>query len=133
VSVGYRIVRPWASNGTMYRAMREYLASWTRENDPTFEEFRIIASEGDGRAIQLRDVMTRFSLPFRFYTSESDAGQRLLEAAAVVGAGPAGLTAAVYAASEGLETVLLELAVSGGTSRHEPIRVARRRALPPYP
>ena len=33
---------------------------------------------------------------------------------AIVGAGPAGLTAAVYAASEGLDTVLLELAFSGG-------------------
>src|SRR5204862_6659964 len=33
---------------------------------------------------------------------------------AIVGAGPAGLTAAVYAASEGLETVMLEQAISGG-------------------
>jgi thioredoxin reductase (NADPH) len=162
--VDYHIVRPWASNETMYRAMSEYLASWTREHDPTFEEFRIIASEGDARAIQLRDVMTRFSLPFRSYTSESDSGQRLLEAAgldatslpvvirydgqvirdptlpdlaraigvnvkndtdraelAIVGAGPAGLTAAVYAASEGLETVLLELAVSGGQAGTSPL------------
>src|SRR5215469_5365158 len=33
---------------------------------------------------------------------------------AIVGAGPAGLTAAVYAASEGLQTVVLEETVSGG-------------------
>ena len=33
---------------------------------------------------------------------------------AIVGAGPAGLTAAVYAAFEGLETVMLDRAVSGG-------------------
>ncbi len=33
---------------------------------------------------------------------------------AIVGAGPAGLSAAVYAASEGLETVVLERLVSGG-------------------
>jgi len=33
---------------------------------------------------------------------------------AIVGAGPAGLSAAVYAASEGLETIVLERLVSGG-------------------
>lgn len=33
---------------------------------------------------------------------------------AIVGAGPAGLAAAVYAASEGLETVVLERGISGG-------------------
>ena len=108
--------------------------------------------------------MTRFSLPYRFYASESDAGRRLLDSAgldatrvpvlirydgqvvvdpslpdlaraigvsiendidtcdlAIVGAGPAGLTAAVYAASEGLETVLLELAVSGGQAGTSPL------------
>jgi thioredoxin reductase (NADPH) len=40
---------------------------------------------------------------------------------AIVGAGPAGLTAAVYAASEGLETVLLEQWVSGGQAGTSPL------------
>jgi thioredoxin reductase (NADPH) len=40
---------------------------------------------------------------------------------AIVGAGPAGLTAAVYAASEGLETVLLERWVSGGQAGSSPL------------
>jgi thioredoxin reductase (NADPH) len=40
---------------------------------------------------------------------------------AIVGAGPAGLTAAVYAASEGLDTVLLERAISGGQAGTSPL------------
>jgi thioredoxin reductase (NADPH) len=162
--VDYHIVRPLADDEMLFRAMSEYLASWTRDQEPTFEEFRIVAAEGDSRAVQLRDVMTRFSMPFGFYPSDSKDGRRLLREAgldathlpvvirydghvsidpslpdlaraigvnvtndldtcdvAIVGAGPAGLAAAVYAASEGLETVLLELAVSGGQAGTSPL------------
>ena len=160
----HHIVRPWADAEEMYRATSEFLASWTREQKPNFEQFRIVAAETDSRALQLRDVMTRFSMPFGFYPVQSAAGRRLLAASgvdasrppvvirhdghviidptladlaraigvnvkndvdtcdiAIVGAGPAGLTAAVYAASEGLETVLLEQWVSGGQAGTSPL------------
>jgi thioredoxin reductase (NADPH) len=162
--VDYHIVRPWADDEMMYGAMSAYLSSWTREQEPHFELFRIVATEGDSRVPQLRDVMTRFSMPFGFYAVESDAGRRLLDEAgldatrlpvvirydgevivdpslpdlaraigvsvkndvdtcevAIVGAGPAGLTAAVYAASEGLDTLLLDQAVSGGQAGTSPL------------
>ena len=160
----YHIVRPWSDDEVMYGAVTEYLSSWETEQKPNFELFRIVAKEGDSRVLQLRDVMTRFSMPFGFYGVESEAGRRLLDEAgldatclpavirydgqvmidpslpdlagaigvsvkndidtcdvAIVGAGPAGLTAAVYAASEGLETVLLERWVSGGQAGSSPL------------
>jgi thioredoxin reductase (NADPH) len=162
--VDYHLVRPWADDEMMYGAMSEYLSSWTKEQQPHFELFRIVAAEGDSRAPRLRDVMTRFSMPSGFYAIESDAGRRLLDEAgldatrlpvvirydgqvmidpslpdlasaigvsvendndtcevAIVGAGPAGLTAAVYAASEGLDTLLLDQAVSGGQAGTSPL------------
>jgi thioredoxin reductase (NADPH) len=160
----YHIVRPWGDDEMLYGAMSTYLASWTREQEPNFELFRIVATEGDSRTLRLRDIMTRFGMPFRFYPSDSEAGRRVLAEAgldgtrlpvlvrhdgqviiepgmsdmaraigvnvkseteacelAIVGAGPAGLTAAVYAASEGLDTVLLDQAVSGGQAGTSPL------------
>ena len=160
----YHIVRPWADEEMMLGAMSDYLTSWRREQRPAFEMFRIVARPGDPSVLQLRDTMTRFSMPFGWYASDSDAGRHLLDDTGldgsrlpvliryddrvtvdptlpdvaraigvnvvndvttadvvIVGAGPAGLTAAVYAASEGLETVLLEQTVSGGQAGTSPL------------
>ena len=160
----YHIVRPWPDAEVMYRAMSEYLSSWMREQEPTFEEFRIVAVANDSRLARVREVMTQFSMPFGVYSSESEEGRRLLDQAgldstrlpvairydgqvtvepdlsdlaraigvnitndvetcdvAIVGAGAAGLTAAVYAASDGLETVLLERSISGGQAAASPL------------
>jgi thioredoxin reductase (NADPH) len=162
--VDYHIVRPWSDAEMLYGPMSEYLSAWTREREPPFELFRIIAADGDSKVLRLRDVMTRFGMPFGSYPVESDAGRRLLAEAgldgtrlpvivrydgaaivdpnlsdlakaigvnvtndtdscdvAIVGAGPAGLTAAVYAASEGLDTVLIEEEVSGGQAGASPL------------
>ena len=159
----YHIVRPWADDEVLYGAMSEYL-SWTTEQEPNFELYRVVADERDPRQPELRDVMTRFSMPFGFYPVASETGQRLLQEAgldasqlpvlirhdgqvmvdpnmqdlaraigvnvkndfdecdvAIVGAGPAGLTAAVHASSEGLDTVLLEQRVSGGQAGSSPL------------
>ena len=160
----YHIVRPWPDADVMYRVMSEYLSSWMREQEPSFEEFRVVAEQGDSGLARLREVMTQFSLPFGVYPSESEEGKRLLDQAGldstrlpvvirydgqvtvepdlsdlaraigvnikndvdtadvvIVGAGAAGLTAAVYAASDGLETVLLERSISGGQAAASPL------------
>ena len=47
------------------------------------KEFKKGAEEGDSSVVQLRDVMTRFSMPFGFYPVESEAGRRLLDDAGI--------------------------------------------------
>ncbi len=160
----FHLVRPWADDEMMYRAMSEYLSSWTREQEPGFELFRIVGRAGDPRVPELRDVMTRMSTPWGFYDADSENGRRLLSEAgldesslplvvshdgrampdpsmtelaeafgvkidsdigeceiAIVGAGPAGLAAAVYGASEGIDTVMLDRSVSGGQAGTSPM------------
>ncbi len=162
--VDFHIVRPWGDDEMIYGPMADFLLAWTREQEPTFELFRIVGTEGDGKVLQLRDVMTRFNIPYGFYPSGRDMARQLLNEAhvdgdhlpvmirhdgqvfvdptmsdvahaigvnvtndvdacevTIVGAGPAGLTAAVYAASEGLDTVLLEKAISGGQAGTSPL------------
>ncbi|HEX6500474.1 MAG TPA: FAD-dependent oxidoreductase [Micromonosporaceae bacterium] len=160
----YHIVRPWADDEMVNGPMTEYLSSWVSEQEPNFEMFRVVAADGDPKVLRLRDVMTRFSMPFAVYSVDSQAGRHLLDEAgldttrlpvlirydgevtvdpglpdlaraigvnvtndvdtcdaAIVGAGPAGLTAAVYAASEGLDTVMVEEDVSGGQAGTSPL------------
>jgi thioredoxin reductase (NADPH) len=119
--------------------------------------FRIVGEQWAPRSHELRDVLTRNSVPFQFAAVDSPAGQQLIKDFAVdvrrlpavihhdgslqhdpsfadlatslgirtqpsselydlaiAGAGPAGLAAAVYGASEGLRTVVFEPHAFGG-------------------
>jgi thioredoxin reductase (NADPH) len=118
---------------------------------------RIVGPQWSARSHQLRDLLTRNSIPHGFYDAGKPEGRKLLEQAGVapvdqpvvllfdgrvlvdpanehiaevlgvqtrperslydltvVGGGPAGLTAAMYAASEGLKTLILEPEAVGG-------------------
>src|SRR5262249_45328800 len=81
----YHLVRPWADEEMMLGTVSEYLMSWTREQEPVFEEFRIVAQPNDPKGLQLRDTMTRVSMPFGLYASDSEAGRRLLHDAGLDG------------------------------------------------
>jgi thioredoxin reductase (NADPH) len=147
----------WAPDEQFHRAITEALDGWWRQQGSPFQAVTVIAEEPSTRAHELRDVLTRTSVPFGFYRRDSEEGRATLEGlglpearglvvalyngavlvdptnaelaaalgvdtrpaeqtydVAIVGAGPAGLAAAVYAASEGLSTALLEREAFGG-------------------
>jgi thioredoxin reductase (NADPH) len=155
--IDYHLVKPWFPEQGLYPAVSEFLAAWADSQEGGFTMFRIVGQKLNPRAHEIRDLLTRTKMPYKFYEEDSDMGRLLLKEAgqngtrlpviirhdgrvlvepsdadiieafgggtrldgkvydvAIIGAGPAGLSAAVYAASEGLETVILEKQISGG-------------------
>ena len=160
----YHITKPWLLEQDLYREVSEFLAEWAKDQEAGFELFYLVGRLQDPGTNTLRELLTRFYVPFHFHDADSGPGRRLLAGnglrgsplpvlirhdgytvaqpttaqiiaavggttcsdldecdVVIVGAGPAGLAAAVYAASEGLQTVVLEQTVSGGQAGNSPM------------
>jgi thioredoxin reductase (NADPH) len=160
----YHLTKPWLLEQDLYREISEFLAEWAKDRQAGFELFHVVGTLQDRGTHELRELLTRFNVPFRFHDAGSAQSRRLLQSkgldtsclpvmirhdgyamvqptlarvieatggtvstdvstcdVVIVGAGPAGLTSAVYAASEGLQTVMLEEAVSGGQAGNSPM------------
>jgi thioredoxin reductase (NADPH) len=141
----------------LYLRVQEALSTWTRLHGAHHEVFRIVGEEWSPRTHALRETITRNTIPYGFYPSDSARGRELIAAHGVdvsrlpavilhngsvvhqptttdiahalgvntrpssqvhdlviVGAGPAGLAAALYGASEGLRTIVVEDRAIGG-------------------
>lgn len=151
-------VRPSrAPNEEFHGLMAEILRDWQRRQHEGREMVTLVGERWNGRSAEIRDLLARGGLPFKYHEADSGEGRVLLqrirrldgpfpvlirfdglvltapsneEAAralgvrhsveegtfdlAIVGAGPAGLSAAVYGASEGLRTIVVDRETIGG-------------------
>jgi thioredoxin reductase (NADPH) len=147
----------WSPDERFHQAVTESLEEWWRQLGGRFEAVTVIGKDPSARIHEIRDLLSRNSVPFGFLPSDSEDGRAALERlglagatgpvlalytgavlvdpanaevaealgnairparltydVVIVGAGPAGLAAAVYGASEGLRTALLEREAFGG-------------------
>jgi thioredoxin reductase (NADPH) len=156
--IDFSVVKGWVTpEEWLYPQIQEALTAWTIAHRPGHVVYRIVGDQWAPRSHELRDLLTRNSVPFEFCAVDSEAGQQLIKDLAIdvrrlpavihhdgsvqqdpssadvaaahgiqtqpspetydlaiVGAGPAGLAAAVFGASEGLHTVVLEPQAIGG-------------------
>jgi thioredoxin reductase (NADPH) len=158
VDLDHYLLKPWdPPEEKLYPVIDELLKAWQREDRKPVKEAKLVGHRWSAPSAALRDFLARNQVPYRWYASDTDEGERLLAAAGadgrelpvlitadgepliaptnaevaakvnlatipehdfydliVVGGGPAGLGAAVYGASEGLRTVLVERFATGG-------------------
>jgi thioredoxin reductase (NADPH) len=156
--IDFSILKGWVTpEEWLYPQVQAALSIWTVAHRPRHEVVRVVGERWSPRTHELRDALTRNTVPIGFYTLDSDAGARLVQAHGVdttrlpaailhdgtvlhdptlvdvaaalgvhrqpspetydltiIGAGPAGLAAAVYGASEGLRTFAIEAWSIGG-------------------
>ena len=156
----YYLLKPWdPPEEKLYPVLDDLLQDWQATFKPAFQGVKVISDRWSPDSHALRDFLSRYQVPYRWFDIESNqearqlvtyagekdnpclplvllpSGEKLVkpspadlaqqvgmqtEAAkpfydlVIVGGGPAGLAAAVYGASEGLRTVMIEREAPGG-------------------
>ena len=157
-SIDCHLPKPTRSpDEAFHSVVTEALAEWSKTHAARPPRVQVIGEEGSPRCHEMRDLLERYSVPYRFLDAGAADGRAMLEElgvagetrpvmalhdgrvlvdpsnqvaadalggaadladnafdVVVVGAGPAGLAAAVYATSEGLRTLVVEREAIGG-------------------
>jgi thioredoxin reductase (NADPH) len=158
VDLDHYLLKPWdPPEEKLYPVLDDLLTAWQQAGYRPVPETKVVGHRWSAPSSQMREFLARNQVPYRWYSSDSPEGAKLLAAAGadgerlpvvitpdgealveptdaelaarvglattpaagfydlvVIGGGPAGLGAAVYGASEGLSTVLVERTATGG-------------------
>lgn len=158
VDLDHYLLKPWdPPEEKLYPVVDDLMSAWRKAGKRIVRETKVIGHRYSAPSALLREFLARNQVPYRWYSSDSPEGEKLLRVAGadgsvlplvvtpdgepllnpakpdlaarvglatvpekdfydviIVGGGPAGLGSAVYAASEGLRTVLVEKIATGG-------------------
>jgi thioredoxin reductase (NADPH) len=144
VSVHYFFLKPWdPPSQHLYPVIDDLLEDWTASYRPPYQGIRVLGTRWSSKAYEARDFLARNHVPYQWIDDDVahlpltlfPDGTRLFQSSpaelaekiglrtrsetqfydlAIVGGGPGGLAAAVYGASEGLKTVMIDREAPGG-------------------
>ncbi|MET7702948.1 MULTISPECIES: NAD(P)/FAD-dependent oxidoreductase [unclassified Streptomyces] len=158
IDLDHYLLKPWdPPEEKLYPVLDDLLDAWRTSDYRPVPACKVVGHRWSARSSDVREFLARNQVPYRWYSSDTPEGRRLLAAAGqdgerlplvvtpdgtplvepedpelaahvglattptaefydlvVIGGGPAGLGAAVYGASEGLRTVLVERSATGG-------------------
>src|SRR5919107_1735838 len=113
VDVDAYLLKPWdPPEEKLYPTVDAMLAAWHDTPDPEVHGVKLVGHRWSAPSFRARDLLARNAVPYRWFNA--DEPREEFYDLVVVGGGPAGLGAAVYGASEGLRTVLVEREATGG-------------------
>jgi thioredoxin reductase (NADPH) len=158
VDLDHYLLKPWdPPEEKLYPVVDDLMSAWRQADQRVVRETKVVGHRWSAPSSALREFLARNQVPYRWYSSDSPEGRKLLTVAGadgstlplvitpdgepmlsptkaelaakvglatipeqdfydliIVGGGPAGLGSAVYGASEGLRTVLVEKVAAGG-------------------
>jgi thioredoxin reductase (NADPH) len=75
----YHITKPWMLEQDLYREVSDFLADWAKDQEAGFELFHVIGRHQDRSTHELRELLTRFNVPFGFHAADGEQGRHLLQ------------------------------------------------------
>ena len=77
--IDFFVVKGWVTpEEWLYPQVQEALSAWMLAHRPHHVVYRIVGEQWSPRSHQLRDMLTRSSVPFEFYPVDSERGRQLI-------------------------------------------------------